>query len=248
MSTSSTSLSSFFINKNNILKIQDELKNLKQFSNKDFTFQIQDKINSTLAIIKDCLVENIICYEMFDELQVLETYNKHKNKSKVGLILRKYNSIKNLLNKCNLEINHFHNRLDEFGVYLKDIQNNLIESNELICHTCKGNGETIKTKYVRERGSSPQPYIKRIQCKNCNGTGKILLSPEIKNALLNFIQQAKPILRRFKVHKKTLSAYVMEYKIPSLEGYDKIESIFPEEDTGTKKIQKPLSTYYETGT
>jgi len=33
-----------------------------------------------------------------------------------------------------------------------------------------------------------------------------------------------------------------------LEGYDEIESIFPEEDTDTKKIQKPLSTYYETGT
>ena len=97
MSTISTSLSSFFINSNNISKIQSELGNLKHFSDKDFPFQIQDKINSTLDVIENCLEKNKICYEMCDVLQIIETYNKHKNKSKVGLILRKYNSIRNLL-------------------------------------------------------------------------------------------------------------------------------------------------------
>ena len=240
MSIFPTSLSLFFINSNNITRIQAELEKLKQFSEKEFTFQIQDKINSTLAIIEDCLEKNISCYEMCDGLQVLETYNKHKNKSKVEKILSKYNSIENLLKQCNFEINHFHKRLEECGSYLKQIQNVVIDSTELICYKCEGEGETVKTKYIRERGSSPQPYLEKIPCKYCNGTGKISLNHEIKKELSNFIQQAKPIHRRFELHKNTISDYVTEYKIPSLEGYDEIESIFPEEKNDGKTIQQQL--------
>jgi len=227
-----------------MLKIQDELENLKHFSDKSFPFQIQDMINSTLAVIEDCLEINKICYEMCDGLQVLETFTKHKNKSKVGQILAKYDSIQNLLQQSNSEINHFQERLRECARFLKDIQNKLIESNELVCFKCEGEGESVKTKYVRERGSSPQPYLARIPCKYCDGTGKIEIDSETKKELSNFIQNAKPINRRFGLQKNTLTNYVKEYSIPLLEGYNEIETIFPEENSKTKKIQKPMSTYY----
>ena len=244
MSTISTSLSSFLIEKSNMLTIQDELEHLKHFSEKNFSFQIQDMINSALAIMEDCLEITKICYEMCDGLQVLETYTKHRKKSKVALILVKYDSIQNLLQQCNSEINHFKERLKESVRYLKEIQNKLIDSNELVCFKCEGEGESVKTKYVRERGSSPQPYIERIPCKYCDATGKIEIDSETKKELSNFIQNAKSIHRRFEVQKNTLTNYVKEYNIPSLEGYNETESIFPEEKSETKKIQKPLSTYY----
>ena len=227
-----------------MIKIQDELENLKHFSDKDFSFQIQDMINSALAIMEDCFEINKSCYETCDGLQVLETYTKHKKKSKVALILEKYNSIQNLLQQCISEINHLQERLKQCARYLKEIQNKLIESNELVCFKCEGEGESVKTKYVRERDSSPQPYLERIPCKYCDGTGKIGIDSETKKEVSNFIQNAKSIHRRFELQKDTLTNYVKEYKIPLLEGYYEIENIFPEENSKKKKIQKPLSKYY----
>ena len=227
-----------------MLTIQDELEKLKHFSEKDFAFQIQDLINSALAIMEDCLEINKKCYEMCDGLQVLETYTKHKKKNKVALILEKHSSIQKLLQQCNSEIYHFQERLKESARYLKEIQNKLIDSSELVCFKCEGAGECIKTKYVRERGSSPQPYQERVPCKYCNGTGKIEIKSETKKELSNLIQNAKPIQRRLQLQKGTLTNYVKEYKIPSLEGYYEIENIFPEENSDKKKIQKPLSKYY----
>ena len=240
MSTISTRLSLFLIEKSNMLTIQDVLENLKHFSDISFPFQIQDIINSTLAVIEDCLEINKNCYEMCNGLQVLETYTKHKKKSKVALILVKYDSIQNLLQQCNSEINHFQEKVKQCASSLKEIQNKLIEFNELVCFKCEGEGESVKTKYIRERGSSPQPYMERIPCKYCDGTGKIQIDSETKKELSNFIQKAKPIHKRLQVQKNTLRNYIKEYEIPSLEGYYEIEGIFPEENSKTKKIQKPL--------
>ena len=61
MSFISASLSSFLIQKTDMIKIQDELEKLKHFSDKDFAFQIQDMINSALAIMEDCFKINKIC-------------------------------------------------------------------------------------------------------------------------------------------------------------------------------------------
>ena len=244
MSTISTSLSTFLIEKSNLLKIQEQLQKLKQFSDKDFAFQIQDMINSALAIMEDCFEFNKKCFEMCDGLQVLETYSKRMKKSKVALILEKYDSIQNLLQQCKSEIKHLQEKVTQCATLLKEMQNKLIESNELVCFKCEGEGESVKTKYVRERGTSPQPYIERIPCKYCDGNGKIEVDSETKKELSSFIQNAKSIHGRFDLQRKTLTNYVKEYKIPSLEGYYEIEDIFPEEKPDTKKNQKPLSTYY----
>ena len=48
------SLSSFSVNEEVVSKIEDELEQLKEFSEKDFPFQVQDMVNSTLALIDDC--------------------------------------------------------------------------------------------------------------------------------------------------------------------------------------------------
>ena len=136
MSFISTSLSSFLIQKTDMIKIQDELEKLKHFSDKDFAFQIQDMINSALAIMEDCFKINKICYELCDGLQVLETCTKHKKKSKVALILVKYDSIQNLLQQCNSEINRLQERLKECARYLKEIHNKLTDSNDLVCFKC----------------------------------------------------------------------------------------------------------------
>ncbi len=111
MSKIFTSLSSFFIGNSNLDMLQDDFEKFREFSDNDFIFMIQDKINSTLAIVEDCLEIDNVCSEMCEALQILETYNKHKNKSKVGEILRKYSSIKNLLKQSGSEINNFHKRL-----------------------------------------------------------------------------------------------------------------------------------------
>ena len=85
-----TSLSSFSINKKVISKIEDELEKLKEFSEKDFPFQVQDKVNSILALIDDCSQKSGTCFKFYNELTVLETYSEHGDNKKVRLILEKW--------------------------------------------------------------------------------------------------------------------------------------------------------------
>lgn len=243
MSTSITSLSSFLITDDRISEIEDKLEKLKRFSENDYPFQIMDKVNSTLALLKDCCEKSKICYEMCTELQVLETYSKHKDKRKVRLVLEKYNSAEKLLQKCKLELEYFRKKLRQCEGYLKEIEDEVVRAENLVCNKCEGRGNLLKTKYVRERGSSPQPYTESITCDRCNGTGKILLDSELKKELSEFIQALKPIQTRFKIYQKTLENYLRAYEIPSLEGYDEIESIFPE-DPESKKTQQSLSEFY----
>ncbi len=239
-----TNLLSFLINENTISEIEGKLEKLKRFSENDYHFQIQDRVNSTLAIMDDCCERSRICYGMCSELQVLETYSKHQDKNKVRLVLEKHNSVENLLKESNSELDYFHKKLQQCEDYLKKIEDELIRPDELVCDKCKGRGNLLKTKYVRERGSSPQPYTESIKCNSCDGTGKILLDSELKKELSEFIQALKPIQIRFRVYEKTLENYLSDYEIPSLEGYNMIESIFPEEDPENKKTQQSLSEFY----
>ena len=43
---------------------------------------------------------------------------------------------------------------------------------------------------------------------------------------------------------KTLENYLSNYEIPSLEGYNEIESIFPEENPESKKAQQSLTEFF----
>ena len=70
------------------------------------------------------------------------------------------------------------------------------------------------------------------------------MNPEIKKELSKFIHHARALHKRFENHQKNISDYVKKYKIPSLEGYDEIESIFPKEQSDVKTVQQPLSEYY----
>ena len=54
----------------------------------------------------------------------------------------------------------------------------------------------IKTKYVRERGQPPQPYIETVPCTRCDSNGKIVLDKTTKNLLSTFRKHAK------QAHKK----------------------------------------------
>lgn len=243
MSTTFTSLSSFLITKDKISEIEDKLEKLKQFSENDYPFQIQDKVNSTLALLKDCCEKSRICYEMCNELQVLESYSEHKDKNKVRLVLEKHNSVENLLQESLSELKHFRKKLCHCGDYLKEIQDEYIRTEELVCNKCEGRGYLLKTKYVRERGSSPQPYTESITCDRCDGTGKTLLDSEPRKELSEFIQATKPIQTKFNIYIKTLENYLTNYEVPSLEGYNDIELIFPEENPESKKRQQALSEF-----
>jgi len=64
MSTIFTNLSSFFIDNSNLDKLQDDFEKLREFSENDFIFMIQDKINSTLAKVENCLEIDNVCSEM----------------------------------------------------------------------------------------------------------------------------------------------------------------------------------------
>ena len=52
--------------KKEISKIEDELEKLKEFYEKDYPFQVQDKVNSILALIGDCSQKSRICYNFYD--------------------------------------------------------------------------------------------------------------------------------------------------------------------------------------
>ena len=181
---------------------------------------------------------------MCSELQVLETFSKHKDKKKVRFVLNKHDSVESLLKKSKAELKKFRNKLGQCGDYLEEIQDEVIRVEDLVCDKCEGRGNLLKTKYVRERGSSPQPYTESITCDRCDGTGKILLNSELKKELSEFIQALKPIQIRFRIYEKTLENYLSDYKIPSLEGYNEIEGIFPEEDPEIKKTQQSLSEFF----
>ncbi len=243
MSTIITSLSSFLITDDRISEIEDKLEKLKRFSENDYPFQIMDKVNSTLALLKDCCEKSKICYEMCSELQVLETFSKHKDKKKVELVLKKHDSVESLLKKSKVELKNFRNKLGQCEDYLEEIQDEIVRAEDLVCDKCEGRGNLLKTKYVRERGSSPQPYTESITCDRCDGTGKILLDSELKKEISEFIQTLKPIQTRFKIYDNTLENYLSDYEIPFLDGYDEIEGIFPD-DPESKKTQQPLSEFY----
>jgi hypothetical protein len=243
MPTIFTRLSSFSINEGEISKIEDELEKLKQFSENDYPFQVQDMVNSTLGLIDDCSQKSRICYNFYYELTVLETYTKHGDKKKVRLVLEKHGSVEKLLRESNSELKDFHKKLRQCRDYLKEIDE-VISRDELVCDKCKGRGNLLKTRYVRERGSSPQPYTESIPCDRCDGKGKIRLDSELKRELLDFIQRIKPIKMRLKIYIITLQNYLRTCEIPSLDGYDEIEAIFPEEDPKSKKTQQPLSEFF----
>jgi hypothetical protein len=241
-----TSLSFFSINEEEISKIEDELEKLKRFSENDYPFQVQDKINSTLALIDDCRQKSRICYDLYSDLIVLETFSEHGDKKKVHLVLDKHDSVENLLRESNSELKDFRKKLRQTRDYLKQIDDEVIRRVELVCSKCEGRGNLLKTRYIRERGSSPQSYTESISCDRCDGTGKIVLDSEQKRELLDFIQRLKPIQMRLKIYVKTLENYLINYEIPSLEGYNEIEPIFNEDDPKSKKIQQPLSEFFKT--
>ena len=239
-----TSLSSFSINEEAVSKIEDELERLKEFSEKDFPFQVQDKVNSVLALANDCSQKSRICFNFFDELTILETYNEHGDKNRVRLVLEKYGSVENLLKESNSELKDFQKKLRLCKDYLKRIDDEIISRHDLVCDKCEGKGNLFKTRYIRERGSSPQPYTESIVCDRCDGKGKILLDSELKRKLLDFIQRLKPIQMDLKIYIITLENYLKNYKIPTLQGIDEIELIFPEDNPKTKKTQQPLSGFF----
>jgi hypothetical protein len=238
-----TSISSFSINEKVISKIEDELEKLKEFSEKDYPFQVQDKVNSTLALIDDCSQKSRVCFNFYDDLNVLETYSEHGDKKRVRLILEKHGSVENLLRDSNSELMDFRKKLHLCRDCLKKIDDEIIRRHDLGCDKCEGKGHLLKTRYVRERGSSPQPYTESIACDRCDGKGKILLDSELKRKLLDFIHRLKPIQMRLKIYIITLENYLRNYEIPSLEGYDEIELIFPEDDPKSKKTQQSLSEF-----
>jgi hypothetical protein len=49
---------------------------------------------------------------------------------------------------------------------------------------------------------------------------------------------------RLRIYTITLKNYFETYEIPLLEGYDDIESIFPEEDPKSEKKQELLSGFF----
>ena len=155
ISSFSTSLSAFSINNSSTVK--DDFEKIRLFSEKVFVFQVQDKVNSVLALLEDCFKANTLCSELCDNLQVLETYDKHKGKAKVRSVLVKFGSVEGLLKQCSSRIESFGEKLDETKIMLQEIQT-VIDSDELVCFKCQGKGYTNKTNYVRERGQPPQPY------------------------------------------------------------------------------------------
>jgi hypothetical protein len=244
MPSTFTSLSSFSINEEEICKIEDELENLKSFSENDYPFQVQDMLNSILALTDDCSQKSRICSNFYDNLTIFETFSKHEDKKKVRLILERHDSVENLLKEANRELKEFRDKLRLCRDYLKEINDKVISRDELICEKCEGKGNLLKTRYVRERGSSPQPYTESIDCDRCDGKGKILLDSELKRQLLDFIQRIKPIKMKLELYVKTLENYLGNYEIPSLNGYDEIELIFPEDDPKNKKTQQSLSEFF----
>ena len=244
MSTSIASLSSFLVTDDKVSEIEDKLEKLKRFSENDYSFQVMDKINSTLELLKDCCKKSKLSYEMCSELQIFESYSEHKDKKKVRLVLEKHGSAESLLQNCKLELKHFGEKLQLCGDYLEEIEDRIVRAKDLVCDKCEGRGYFLKTKYVRERGSSPQPYTEQISCDRCDGSGKIVLGSEVKEEIAEFIQALKPIKARFGVYVKTLENYLSNYAIPSLEGYNEIESIFPKENPESKKAQQSLSDFF----
>lgn len=238
-----TSLSSFSINEKVISKIEDELDRLKEFSEKDFPFQVQDKVNSILALVDDCSEKSRVCFNFYDDLIILETYWEHGDKNRVRLVLKKHGSVENLLKISFSGLKDFRNQLRLCRDYVKKIDDEIIRHHDLVCLKCEGKGNLYKTRYVRERGSSPQPYTESITCDRCEGKGKILLDSELKRKLLDFVQRLKPIQMKLKIYTITLENYLKNYNIQTLQGIDEIEPIFPEDDPKNKKTQQSLTTY-----
>ena len=239
-----TSLSSFSINEDEISKINDKLETLRQFYEKDYPFQVQDFVNSVLALIDDCCQKSRTCYDKYNELTVLETYSEHRDKKRVRLILEKHGSVENLLKEFYSELKDFRKKMRQYQDYLKKIDDEIIRRHDLVCEKCEGRGNLLKTKYIRERGSSPQSYTESKSCDRCDGKGKILLDSELKRELLDFIYRLKPIQMQLKIYIISLENYLRKYETPSLEGYDEIEHIFPEDDTKNQKTQQPLSEFF----
>ena len=200
MSASITSLSSFLVTEDKVSEIEDKLDKLKRFSENDYPFQVMDKVNSTLALLKDCCTKSKLCYEMCSELQILEGYTENKDKKKVQLVLEKHGSAESLLQESELELKHFGIKLRLCGAYLEEIEDGVVRAKDLVCDKCEGRGYLIKIKYVRERGSSPQPFTEQIACDRCDGSGKIVLGSEVKEEIAEFIQALKPIKARFGVY------------------------------------------------
>ena len=118
-----TNLSSFLIDENKISEIRDKLEKLKRFSDNDvFPFQIQDKVNSTYSLLNDCSEKSRICYELYNELQVLDTFSEHKDNSRVRLVLDKHDSVGKLLQKSISELEYFQKRLRKFENFLNSIR------------------------------------------------------------------------------------------------------------------------------
>ena len=104
MSTSIASLSSFLVTDDKVSEIEDKLEKLKRFSENDYPFQVMDKVNSTLELLKDCCKKSKLSYEMCSELQIFESYSEHKDKKKVRLVLEKHGSAESLLQRSRLAL------------------------------------------------------------------------------------------------------------------------------------------------
>ena len=130
---------------------------------------------------------------------------RQNSTTKQVLLLRNIGSEKNLCSLCDTTYQKLNRFLEEINSSYQALEN-LLQTKEMKCQRCGGDGYTYKYKYHREKGQPTQRILSSEKCMECTGKGIIILNLNSKQeyVLKQFIYIGKILQNNIKSHLKCI--------------------------------------------
>lgn len=214
--------------------IEDCLQQMKNCCKLEIPFHPATEMESAIDVIEDCLEQIKDCCKLAEKLGKLESYKKKRNTTKIMLLLMEYGSEDNFAHNVKSAIREFSGSIKDLKHYVTEIEKMSL-AKRIKCPKCKGAGEIVRSRVIRERGSQPYSLRQVTPCGNCNGSGQVPIAEELLESVTLFLEKAKGLLETVGKFQQSLSDFASE-------SFKRIQAFEREEPMKRTSLQNKLET------
>lgn len=214
--------------------VKNCLQQMKNCCKLEIPFHPATEMESALDVIEDCLEQMKDCCKLAERVEKLESYKKKRNTTKTMLLLIEYGSEDDFANNVKSAIRKFSGSMKKLKRYVTEIEKmSLAKSTK--CPTCKGTGETVRFRVIRERGSQPYSFRQVTPCGNCNGSGQVPIAEELLESVTLFLEKARRLLDIVGKFQQSLSDFTSD-------SFERMQALEREEPMKRTSLQNTLET------
>lgn len=213
---------------------KDCLQQMNNCCKLEIPFHPATEMESAIDGVEDCLEQMKDCCKLAEKLGKLELYKRKRNTTKTMLLLIEYGSEGKFANTFKSAMRKFSDSIKSLKRYVTEIEKiSLAKSTK--CPACKGAGETVRSRVIRERGSQPYSLRQVTPCGNCNGSGRVPIAEELLESVTLFLEKAKRFLETVGEFQQSLTDFISE-------SFKRIQAFEREEPTKGASLQNKLET------